>query len=395
MKRHTNWYTAATTRTAFTNPFRFGDLALGDAFVDREEEIDELRSDVLNGQNVVIFAPRRIGKSSLARRVTEELLHDGVLVARVDLMKTPTKERLAARLAASIYADIASPLFKAREKAAQVFSGLRVKPVMTIDPTDATIGFSFDTGHRTADIDATLERLLELPGQLAASRRRRAALIFDEFQEIVSIDPGLLPLMRSIFQEQPGVAHVYLGSKHHMMSAIFNDEHEPFWRSAKRLELGPIPVDVFRAAIEAQFARTGRRLATEVAAALLAITRGHPYGTQELAYFFWEEVRPGGTGTLAHLERALTKVLRSENTHFQRIWEKASRGQRLTLVALAAEPGFMMGQEYRRRHELPNPSTTQKALGALVDDELVAKEGDEGYRIVEPFLAEWIQRAGL
>ena len=51
------------------NPFRFGALALDEAFTDREREIAELRTDVLNGQDVVVFAPRRFGKSSLIWRV--------------------------------------------------------------------------------------------------------------------------------------------------------------------------------------------------------------------------------------------------------------------------------------------------------------------------------------
>ena len=99
--------------------------------------------------------------------------------------------------------------------------------------------------------------------------------------------------------------------------------------------------------------------------------------------------------TAAQLDRAIARVLRSENRHFQRIWENASKGQRLTLAAFAQEPGFMMGQEYRRRHELPKPSTAQKAPSVLVEDELVAKHREDGYRIVEPFLAEWIVRNGL
>ena len=50
------------------NPFRFGDLALDEAFTDRERELRALEADILNGQNVVIFAPRRYGKSSLVWR---------------------------------------------------------------------------------------------------------------------------------------------------------------------------------------------------------------------------------------------------------------------------------------------------------------------------------------
>ena len=39
------------------NPFRFGSLALDEAFADRERELAELVADVRNGQDVVIFAP--------------------------------------------------------------------------------------------------------------------------------------------------------------------------------------------------------------------------------------------------------------------------------------------------------------------------------------------------
>src|SRR6187200_1953784 len=98
-----------------TNPFRFGDLALDDAFTDREEELHELEADILNGQNVVIFAPRRYGKSSLVWRAAQRLIAKKVLVAQVDLMTAATKEQLAAKLAQAIYEEIATPLFRARE----------------------------------------------------------------------------------------------------------------------------------------------------------------------------------------------------------------------------------------------------------------------------------------
>ncbi len=55
------------------NPFRYGGLALDDAFADREPEVQELEFDVLNGQDVVIFAPRRYGKSSLVWKAMQRL----------------------------------------------------------------------------------------------------------------------------------------------------------------------------------------------------------------------------------------------------------------------------------------------------------------------------------
>ena len=100
-----------------TNPFTFGDLALDEAFTDREEEIRELVSDMRNGQNVLVYAPRRYGKSSLVLRAAQEAMRRKTLVGYCDLMMTPTKERLAAALAKTIYSDIASPVGQAFERA--------------------------------------------------------------------------------------------------------------------------------------------------------------------------------------------------------------------------------------------------------------------------------------
>jgi hypothetical protein len=374
------------------NPFRFGDLALDEAFTDRSAELKELRADMRNGQNVVVFAPRRYGKSSLIWRASHELIRARqVLVAQVDLMKTPTKERLAEKLAATIYEDLASTLFKVRERAVGVFRGLRVAPTMTVD-ADGSVNFTFRAGEAPGDIDATLEHLLELPAQLGAERTRRVAVVFDEFQEVVKIDRNLLPLMRSVFQEQPDVSHVYLGSKKHMMEQIFNDENEPFWRSARQMELGVIPPAVFAKFLRTRFDETSRSIDDDVVGLILEITRSHPYGTQELAYAIWEMTAKGTTATPDQFEQGLASVLRSENAHFTRIWEDASKAQRLTLEALAHDPGQPpLSAGFRRRHQLPGASTIQRAIETLVDDELVERHSN-GYRIAEPFLAEWIRR---
>lgn len=69
-------------------------------------------------------------------------------------------------------------------------------------------------------------------------------LVLDKFQEVAKVDPQLPRLMRSVFQQQPEVSHIYLGSRRHMLQRIFNDETEPFWRSAKQMELdviAPVP----------------------------------------------------------------------------------------------------------------------------------------------------------
>ena len=218
-------------------------------------------------------------------------------------------------------------------------------------------------------------------------------VVLDEFQEIVEIDPALIKLMRSVFQEQPEVAHIYLGSKRHMMRRIFNDENEPFWRSAKQAELNVIPPDLFSPYALAKFKETGKKLRRDACARALELTGGHPYATQELLYFLWEQTPPGGEADTSSIDAALDATLRSEHSHFSLIWDGVSGAQKRVLQALAQEqPGRPLGSDYQRLHSLPATPTVQAALKALERAELVSRLRRGEYQIAEPFLTEWIRR---
>ena len=226
---------------------------------------------------------------------------------------------------------------------------------MTVDPDDGALSFAFGAGHHAEDVDATLERLFELVRAGRAERERRVALVLDEFQEIVELDPQLPKLLRSVFQEQPEVAHFYLGSKRHMMERIFNDANEPFWRSAKQIELGVIAAEPFAAFIaRAVRATTSTRRRADGVDEVLRVTGGHPYATQELCYFLWEETpaRRDGRRRASSTRRSTACCAPSTRTS-----ASCGTARRPTsscvLQALAREPGRPFSADYRRRHALP------------------------------------------
>jgi AAA+ ATPase superfamily predicted ATPase len=371
------------------NPFRFGNFVV-DEFADREGELAEVMADMRNGQDLVIFAPRRLGKSSLVLKAAENLREKDALVAYLNLMTSPNKARFAERLATAIYTDVAAPKAKLRDRALAMFQGLRIAPTVTVDPADGRLGFSFGVGHAEADLDGTIEMLLELPAKIADERDQRVVLILDEFQEIVDLDPNFPKLLRSVFQGQPDVCHVYLGSKRHVMRDLFSNANEPFWRSAKQMEIGLIPPPLFAPFVRRRFADTNKELGEDICDDLLGITGGHPYATQELAYALWEQTPFDGRADDALLRRAVGLVLQSEHAHFSLVWDSLAAGQRVLLEALAKEPGRPLSGEYRNRHGLAGPSSVQTALAALIDRELIEREPDGAYRVMEPFLTEWL-----
>ena len=57
-----------------TNPFVYGKEVSGENFYDRKEDFEMLVSTLAGGSaNVVLYAPRRYGKTSLAKKALEEL----------------------------------------------------------------------------------------------------------------------------------------------------------------------------------------------------------------------------------------------------------------------------------------------------------------------------------
>src|SRR5215207_6026214 len=65
------------------NPFVYGEIVPGEAFVDREVELDRLVTDLAGGQKVFLISPRRYGKSSLVRQALAALARQNALTAEV------------------------------------------------------------------------------------------------------------------------------------------------------------------------------------------------------------------------------------------------------------------------------------------------------------------------
>jgi hypothetical protein len=377
------------------NPFRYGDVATGQYFTNRVRELAEVQEDITNGQNIVIISPRRYGKTSLLYEAMPRLRERGILVAYLDLFRAPTKDRFADLLAAAVYTGLVNPVERAWKDAVGLFQKLPVQPKVTIGP-DGMPSFEFSAGQRSRDIDHTIEELLALPGRIAHDRRRRVALVFDEFQQVLSIDEHLPGLMRAVFQTQGDVAHVFLGSKRHLMHEVFTNQHQPLYKMAKPILLAPIKADDFAAFIKARFAETGLPISDAAITAILRVSGGHPHDTQELCYFLWAQARAEAHETVdaGAVDVALAQVLDAESAHFTTLWEDLSTHQRLVLLALASESGAIYSEAYRRAHHLGSATSVQRSITRLVEREIIEQHGGTSYAISEVFFREWIdQRA--
>src|SRR5437016_14034444 len=111
-----------------TDPLRVGRIVSGDAFTDREADLLALERELRGGQNVLIEAPRRFGKTSLILEVKRRLEVGGIPVAYLDCMLVPSRARLADRLASAYLEAIKNPAQRAGAWGAQHLKAFRVRP---------------------------------------------------------------------------------------------------------------------------------------------------------------------------------------------------------------------------------------------------------------------------
>ncbi len=88
------------------NPFSLGIISPEQEFCNREREIEELTRHALNCTHVVLFSPRRYGKTSLVRQVTARLSTQGYFPVYVDCFSVITKEDLIQKITSAVIASM-------------------------------------------------------------------------------------------------------------------------------------------------------------------------------------------------------------------------------------------------------------------------------------------------
>jgi hypothetical protein len=379
------------------NPFRFGEVVGGDHFTDRTAEREQLFLDMRSGQNVVLISPRRFGKTSLLFEVAAMARQAECLVAYVDLAEASNKDRLVSLLAGELYRDLANMLERVRDKAQTLITS--VHPQITATVGESGVTWSFTPVRTQRDADDAIKRLLELPQQLATERKKRVVVILDEFQALLDIDPDLITVMRSVFQRQPDVCHVFAGSQQHLMRKIFNATRQSFYRSARPITLGSLPEDEARQFIRERCRSSGVKVSAAVAADITRRVRCRPYELQQLASTAWNlSIARTRTIDSKTVEDAWTQMLLENSVFYDEVWRGCSHNARVVLEALAlgASQG-LLSRSVQLAYRLPGPSATQFALTGLVGRELVV-EAHRGarstaYAIPDPVFRAWIVRS--
>lgn len=374
------------------NPFVYGDVVKGQYFTDREEELKELKLDLSSGQNVLIFSPRRYGKTSLIIKVLDELKREGFITIYVDLFRVTSIQSFIKIYTSSVTKASATKLEEAIQFLKEHFPALIPRIVIK---GQESAEFEFDFEAVKKDAERLLDDLYDFPQRVAVKRKKRLIVVFDEFQEIATLNLPIERQLRAKIQHHDKVSYCFMGSKRHLMDELFQDKNKPLYKIAKAIPLGKIPSERFKAFIHSRFKSVDMRIESGLIDEILNVTGCHPYYTQQLCHEIFNTSFSKEEPAIANqkdINSARDKCIQAQSYAYATIWDSLAAKQKSLVVALCKEPcANIYSQDFLGRHSLGTAASIQTAVNALEKKGVLDRENGS-YFVSDVFFIEWLKQ---
>lgn len=369
------------------NPFILGHRISRPYFCDREEEEKKLISNVINGRNVVLISPRRMGKTSLvyvALHDSEEIENE-YLTFFFDILQTNSLSEFTFLLGKAIFDKLSK---KSESGLRRFLAALKsIKGTFGFDPITGTPSFDLQLG----DIRNPAYTLDEIFGFLEKSERP-VIVVIDEFQQISKYpEKNVEALLRSHIQQMTNASFIFAGSERTLLQEMFVSSNRPFYNSAEMMHLGPIPEDIYIDFARRLFDERNKNLEPAPLQLAFNLFDGNTFYLQRTMNGAFADIPDGGVCGDKEVKEAIRGMLAANEVIFREILSNVTVSQKAVILAIARDKIVKnpMSGQFIKKHSLPSASSVQSALGILLRSGLIAKE-EAGYRINDPLLRIFI-----
>ena len=367
------------------NPFVLTGYVSPEYFCDRQKETDKIISALLNGRNITLTSPRRMGKTGLIHHVFRNMQEDNdVKCFYVDLYQTDSLELLVKKLADTILGTLDSTEDTIIKNVISFFKMLR--PVVTVDPMTGEPGFKVDVEPGQGEYS-----LSEIFAYMEQSDYR-CFVAFDEFQTIAGYaDKNVEALLRSYIQRLTNVNFIFSGSQRHVLENMFASASRPFYQSTQMMPLGTIDKSAYYAFSSDMMRNNGQSIDEETFDYLYTKLSSHTWYVHTLLNRLYET----GIETIdkATVDDILADILLENEGTFQTFLRLVTPIQAKVLHAVATEGTIkeIQGKAFLTKYQLGAASTVKTAVKSLVGKELLLDNNGE-YQIYDRFFGLWLVR---
>ena len=374
-------------RDEIFNPFFIGRYVDKQYFCDREKDTETLVRHILNGRNVALISPRRLGKSGLIHHTfAQDVIKDRYTTIYVDIYATKDLCEMVKALSEAIVKAVGQKK-SWHEKFFSFIKSLRVG--FHIDAVSGEPSFDIGIG----DIENPDKTIRELFDYMEASEKP-CILAIDEFQQIREYpQTNTEAFIRSLVQQCSRTSFIFCGSKRHTMTDIFYSPAKPFFQSVISQSLKPIPMETYVEFAGRMFSPRGKILDKAAAEAIYRMFDGCTWYMQMMMNEMFALTKEGMTCTTEYIDFAWDNIIMAQEDRYQAILYGLAPKQKQLLQAIASDRTVegITSSDFVKRHRLVSASSVQAALKPLLKNDIVTCE--EGiYRIYDYFFADYLAK---
>jgi len=366
------------------NPFVYGTVVSGKHFFDRKEETSRIVKTLSGGNNMVLYAPRRFGKTSLIYKAMAELEKKGHICVYFDFMPVYSADSFV-RAYSKALADKQNNLSNFAKTFSTLIKGLR--PVISFNKEGLP---EFSVNFESKNIDETaISSLLDITETLSA-KGKRTLVFFDEFQEVVKLK-GLKfeALLRSKTQRQSKTNYLFFGSKTHLISDMFNNKKRAFYNAAMQMSIGALPENETIEYLQRNLAKN--KLADNLAKYLIEKAGAIPHYIQMLAGEIWQCcIGNKSVITKNIIDDCAAKIVELKSDYYMELFDRQSQSKKQLLWAISKNGKNIFSIAYQNEFRLPGAATVQRAAKELLLDGIIEKLKEE-YFVADPFFKMFIE----
>ena len=367
--------------------FIFGKTVTGENFIAREEDIRKLKMHFQSGVNTILSSPRRWGKTSLVRRVKQELDSDKLRVVYLDIFSCRDEYEFYNLFAEEVLKSCSSKFEEWMNVATEFFTRITPKISFSAEPSQeysVALGINAKT-H-------TPEEVLNLPEIIALKKEIQIVICIDEFQQIGEFPNAttVLKRMRTAWQHHTRTSYCLFGSKKHLMDELFQRKNQAFYKFGGHFHLQLIPTEPWVEYICKQFKGAGKSISKELAASICATVENHSSYVQQLSWITFVDTKDVVTPEI--LECAKQTLLDENSALFTQQIASLSSYQINFLRAILDDVHNNFGvANVRETYRLGSSSNIAILKKAMINKEIIEQRKD-GYYFVDPVLKIWLRK---
>lgn len=347
------------------NPFLIYGYFSPEYFCDREIETAKMLDALQNERNLMLKAPRRMGKTGLIKNLfyRSREIEPQSMCFYMDIFSTQNLNDFVRLFAATTLGELDS------------LSSITNMPTLSLDIVQSKE-------------EATLKEIFEYMN----ASGKKCYIAIDEFQQIKEYpEKGVDALLRSYIQFTPNIHYIFSGSRQHLMDQMFIGTNSPFYMSTQNLNIDVISKDKYYAFAENFFIANGYRLSNESFDYIYEKFEGHTWYIQCLLNRLYGYNM--NIDNVSVVVSAIAEIVDEYESNYQS-YIYLFKSNALKLLKAIAKEGCVVeltSGDFITKYKFKAASSVNTALLQLTGKDVVYLT-PKGYIVYDRFLALWLKK---